>query len=147
MSVRFCTRRFLTKGSLDMARLLHFVKAFFAGALLVFTVGSASADMMFKQAEFDKALASGKPVVVEFHAAWCPTCRAQAPVVKEIMADAAFKQVVFLKADYDKDVDLKKSLNVTKQSTFVVFKGGKEVSRSTGQTSKADLSATFSKAL
>jgi thioredoxin 1 len=101
----------------------------------------------FSQAEFDKAVAAGKSVVVEFHADWCPTCKKQAPIVKEIAADPAYKNFVFLTADYDKDVELKKKHNVTKQSTFVVFKGGKEVARSTGQTAKADIAATFAKAM
>jgi thioredoxin 1 len=101
----------------------------------------------FSKAEFDKAVAAGKSVVVEFHADWCPTCKKQAPIVKEIAADPAYKNFVFLKADYDKDVEAKKAMNVTKQSTFVVFKGGKEVARSTGQTAKADIAATFAKAM
>jgi thioredoxin 1 len=101
----------------------------------------------FTQAEFDKAVTNGKSVVVEFHADWCPTCKQQAPIVKEIAADPAYKNFVFLTADYDKEVELKKKHKVTKQSTFVVFKGGKEVARSTGQTAKADIAGTFAKAM
>ena len=36
---------------------------------------------------------------------------------------------------------------MTQQATFVVFKDGKEVGRSTGQTKKEDLAALFGKAL
>ena len=50
-------------------------------------------------------------------------------------------------ADFDTEKALKKSLKVSTQSTFVVFKGGKEVARSTGQTSQSDIEATFAKAL
>ena len=57
------------------------------------------------------------------------------------------KDVTLFVADYDKEKDLKKALRVSSQSTFVVFKGGKEVARSTGQTKKEDLAATFAKAL
>lgn len=101
----------------------------------------------YTKAAFDRLLSEGKPVVVEFSAEWCATCKKQAPVVKEITSEAPFNAITVLKADYDKEADLKKQLNVTKQSTFVVFKGGKEVARSTGQTAKADIAATFGKAL
>lgn len=30
----------------------------------------------------DRLLANGQPVVVDLHADWCPTCRAQAPIVR-----------------------------------------------------------------
>jgi thioredoxin 1 len=36
--------------------------------------------------------------------------------------------------DYDSSDDLKKKLNVTKQSTLIIFKGEKEVARSIGVT-------------
>jgi hypothetical protein len=57
------------------------------------------------------------------------------------------KDVTLFVADFDKEKDLKKALRVSQQSTFVVFKGGKEVARSTGQTRKAELAAAFAKAL
>lgn len=128
-----------------MTRLL---KSFVFAALGAFALlASAAFASPFSQAEFDKAVAAGKSVVVEFHADWCPTCKKQAPIVKEIAADPAYKNFVFLTADFDKEVELKKKHNVSKQSTFVVFKGGKEVARSTGQTAKADIAATFAKAM
>jgi hypothetical protein len=57
------------------------------------------------------------------------------------------KDVTLFIANYDTEKDLKKALRVSQQSTFVVFKGGKEVGRSTGQTKKEDLAALFGKAL
>jgi thioredoxin 1 len=127
------TRYFKSVAITAISTLALFANAVFAGP--------------FTQADFDKAVADGKSVVVEFHADWCPTCKKQAPIVKEIAADPAYKNFVFLTADYDKEVELKKKHNVTKQSTFVVFKGGKEVARSTGQTAKADIAGTFAKAM
>ena len=55
--------------------------------------------------------------------------------------------VTLFLADYDFEDALKKKLGVTMQSTFVVFKGGKEVGRSTGQTQKQAISDLFDKAL
>ena len=104
-------------------------------------------ELPYDKAAFDKALAEGKPVIVDFFADWCPTCKAQKPHVQSLLGEAKMKDVTLFIADYDKEKDLKKALRVTQQATFVVFKGGKEVGRSTGQTKKEDLAALFGKAL
>lgn len=105
-----------------------------------FSAMTAHADFKaFTQAEYDAALAAKKPVVVDFHASWCPTCKKQEPLLNEIVSMKGYENVVALKADYDKEKDLKKALKVTKQSTIVVFKDGKEVARKTGVTDKAEL--------
>lgn len=101
----------------------------------------------FDKAAFDKAVAAGEPVIVQFHAEWCPTCRAQTPIVAELMREPRMKDVKLFVADFDKETALRKALTVYSQSTFVIFKGGKEVGRSTGQTQKAVIESVFVKAL
>ena len=114
---------------------------------LAFSLGVGAATAPFDQAAFDKAVAAGEPVVVQFHADWCPTCKAQAPLVAQLMAEPRMKGVKLFVADFDTERALKQALRVSKQSTFVVFKGGKEVSRSTGETSRGAIEATFASAL
>ena len=126
-------------------RLLHRAAAFLATALLCVVAFASPAP--FDKAAFDKAVAAGEPVIVQFHADWCPTCKAQAPIVAEILREPRMKDVRFFIADFDTEKDLKKALTVYSQSTFVVYKGGKEVARSTGQTTLGAIDATFSKAL
>lgn len=115
------------------------------GLVMSFAVFAAPAP--FDQASFDKAVAAGEPVIVQFHADWCPTCKTQTPIVAQLVAEPKMKDVKLFVVDFDKEKALKKSLRVSSQSTFVVFKGGKEVARSTGQTTRAAIEGTFSKAL
>lgn len=118
------------------------------GAFLMFVACTALADEVpFNQKQFDRAITTGKPTIVYLHATWCPTCRVQKPIVERLSADPEFKSVTIFLADYDTETDLKKTLKITQQSTFVVFRQGHEVARSTGQTQASAIRATFEKAL
>jgi thioredoxin len=121
-----------------------------AALSLMLTLLSAlalSAEIPFNQAQFDAARAAGKPVAVVFHADWCPTCRAQAPVLKELTQTPELKPITLYVADFDAEKTLKKSLGVTKQSTIVVFKNGQESARSTGDTQRDSLAALLHHAI
>lgn len=100
-----------------------------------------AAELPYQQTAFDTAVKQGRPVAVVFHADWCPTCRAQAPVLKELLLEPKYKNLTLFVADYDKETALKRELRVTKQSTIVVFKGGAESDRSTGDTTHERLAA------
>ncbi len=111
------------------------------------SAASFAAEIPFNQAQFDAALAAGKPVAVVFHANWCPTCRAQAPVLKELAQTPDLQGLTLFVADFDTAQALEKSLGVTKQSTIVVFKASKEISRSTGDTQRENLATLLRRAI
>jgi thioredoxin 1 len=115
--------------------------------LTVFAIPLFAAEIPFSQAQFDSMLAAGKPVAVVFHADWCPTCRAQAPLLKELTQTPELRGVTLFVANFDTEKALKKSLGVTQQSTVVVFKDGKESARSTGDTQRANLAAVLRRAI
>jgi thioredoxin 1 len=113
------------------------------GALAVsFAVAQTTpSDTMMKSANyveytkeaFEKAGKMDKTKrVLFFKASWCPSCRS---------ADEAFNKdlkkiptdIVIFKADYDKEADLKKTYNITRQHTFVyVDAKGMEVKKWSG---------------
>ena len=106
-----------------------------------------AAEIPFNQAQFDSTVAAGKPVAVVFHADWCPICRAQAPLLKELSQASEFKALTLFVANFDTEKTLRKSLGVTKQSTVVVFKIGKESARSTGDTQQDSLAGLLRSAI
>ena len=108
-------------------------------ATLLLSIQSMADFKPYSKDMYDTALKAGQTVVVDFHASWCPTCKKQEPLLNEIVNMKGYEKVVALKADYDTEKDLKKSLSISKQSTIVVFKDGKEVARKTGVTSKDEL--------
>ena len=61
--------------------------ALFAAAALVSTPLSAAELHAYTPKAFDAAQAAGKPILVEVHAPWCPTCKAQQSVL-EILGGA-----------------------------------------------------------
>lgn len=90
----------------------------------------------FDQASFEAAQRAGKPILIEVHAAWCTVCRAQEPIVNELLRDPARAQFAVFRVDFDRQKDVLKRLDVRYQSTLIVFKGAAEVARSTGVTKR-----------
>lgn len=118
-------------------------------AALLFAASTAQALTIkpFSEAEFAADQAAGKQVAVQFHADWCPTCRAQGVALEALKNDPALKNVTLLKANYDTEKALRKDLNIRTQSTFVVFQGKTEVSRSAGVTDAEKIKATLATGL
>lgn len=118
-------------------------RSFIVGALVVAAATAsvqfveaqvAAPKVKFTDAAFAAAQASGKPILIDVSAPWCPTCKAQAPVIQSLLAKPEFKNFAFLEIDFDTQKDALRALNVRQQSTLIVFKGKKETARSTGET-------------
>lgn len=99
----------------------------------------------YSQAQFDTLAAAGKPVLLAVHAGWCPTCKAQKPIVDALMGQAAYKNVTTLVIDFDGDKALLKHYKVAMQSTLIAFKGSQEVGRSMGDTTPAGIESLVNK--
>jgi thioredoxin 1 len=111
-----------------------------------FASTSAFARSSFSQSAFSAAANSGRPVLIEFHADWCPTCRAQEKVVSALVGQADYKNVLVLRVLFDSQKDLLKRFRVRQQSTLILFKNGSEVGRAVGVTSSSGISKLLDKA-
>jgi thioredoxin-like negative regulator of GroEL len=80
-----------------------------------------------------------RTVVVHVHADWCPTCRQQAPTLQSMASDPDFADVRFVRVNFDTDKDFLTAHRVAGQSTILVFRGGREVSRFVGVTNAQQL--------
>ncbi|HUW38267.1 MAG TPA: thioredoxin family protein [Rhodocyclaceae bacterium] len=101
----------------------------------------------FDMAKFDALNQAGKPILVYIHADWCPTCKAQDPIINELLKTPALRDITALRVDFDHQKDVVRHFEVQYQSTLIVFKGGREVGRSTGDTRKASIAALLSRAI
>jgi thiol-disulfide isomerase/thioredoxin len=86
----------------------------------------------------DKAIASGKPVVIHVYAPWCLQCRAQETILKRLSTDATYDGIAFFRVDHDKQKDVVEALDVPR-STLIAYKGGSEVTRMSWGTSTASV--------
>ena len=101
----------------------------------------------FDQKAFAEAQKAGKPIFVGVHASWCPTCKAQIPILSELTALPKFKDLVILRVDFDDQKDEVRNFGARVQSTLIVFKGAKEVGRSVGDTDRGTIAALLDKGI
>jgi thioredoxin 1 len=101
----------------------------------------------FDPKAFAEAQKAGKPIFVGVHASWCPTCKAQDPILGELMSAPKFKDLVYFVVDFDGQKDAVKSFGVRTQSTLIAFKGDKETGRSVGDTNRSSIAALLDRTL
>lgn len=115
-------------------------------SLAVMSAAFATAQKPFDQKSFDAAQAAGKPVLVEIHADWCPTCKAQLPILNKLSGEGAYAPIERYRVDFDSQKDLVKRFGAKMQSTLVLYRGKNELARSTGETDEGRIRAMLDKA-
>jgi thiol:disulfide interchange protein len=113
----------------------------------LFSPASADSTVPFSAEAFKAAQAAGNPILVEIHADWCPTCKAQKPILDKLTADPKFKDLRIFRVDFDAMKPEVKAFGAQMQSTLIVFKGAAEQGRSVGDTREASISALLDKSL
>ena len=96
-----------------------------AAGTIVAVPANATTTLPFDDAAFAAAQKAGKPIFIAIHATWCPICKAQKPILSELMAEPKFKDLVYFTIDFDSQKDLVRRFGAQKQSTLISFKGKK----------------------
>lgn len=85
-------------------------------------------------------------VLVEFFASWCPHCQRMMPVVADVKALFEGRAPVY-QFDIDENQELASEFDVNSIPTFIIFKNGEIVWRTTGELDGSVLSDELEKAL
>jgi len=131
---------------------LRIAAPFIVGSVMALTgissgIANAATVVKYNAASFNNALKKGKTVVVHVHADWCITCVRQEKPLKAELSKPAFSKVRAYQVNYDRDKAFLNKYRINSQSTILVFKKGRVVAKSVGQTSRGVISAVLRKAL
>lgn len=75
--------------------------------------------------------------LIDFWAPWCPPCKIMNPIIEELEEELKGK-VEFVKRNVDEEPAEAQKYSVMSIPTYVIEKGGEEVSRTTGARSKEE---------
>lgn len=86
----------------------------------------------FSEEGFEKALASGSLMMVDFWATWCGPCQRLGPVIEQLAEDYEGQNVVIGKVDVDQEPGLAQRFGVMNIPTVIFFRDGQELERKVG---------------
>lgn len=95
---------------------------------------------------FDEQINGGKPVFVDFWAAWCGPCRTMEPVVERLAAKYDGK-LVFGKLNVDEESEIATRYDVQSIPMFMIFKNGQPVDATIGAVGEVALDRLIQKSM
>ena len=106
----------------------------------------AAAQRPFDEQAFEATQNAGKAILIEIHADWCPTCKAQLPILNKLSGEPAYSGIERMRVDFDSQKNLVKRFKAKMQSTLILYKGKAEVARAVGETNEGRIRAMLDKA-
>lgn len=87
--------------------------------------------MLVTENDLPRLLESLLPVLVKFHADWCPPCRRFEPVLENLTHELQGRAII-AKVDADENPALTGTMGVNALPTLVFFRDGRETGRLVG---------------
>lgn len=113
----------------------------FSLASRIATDATAVERKAFDQASFQAAQQRGARILVDISATWCPTCKAQAPIIDSLAGQPSNSDLMIFSVDFDSQKPTVREFGARSQSTLIAFRGKTETARSVGDTDPASISA------
>ena len=85
----------------------------------------------FTITDFEKLLASGTPVLIDYYAPWCGPCKKMEPILNKLSSEFAGK-VEIVRINVDEAANLVKSQKIDNIPVISTFKNGQEIKRVSG---------------
>ncbi|MBU6445666.1 MAG: thioredoxin family protein [Alphaproteobacteria bacterium] len=130
------------------------MKSFFLTLMTVLLAGtglagaaSAADRYPFTEARLAQAEASGRPVLVDIAASWCPVCQVQKKIITGDLMKPAFANFVVLDVDFDTQKPVVRQFHATMQSTLIFIRGKTERARLVGGTDPDLIAAMMRRAV
>ncbi|MEE0969896.1 MAG: thioredoxin [Clostridia bacterium] len=84
-----------------------------------------------------EVLASSVPVLLDFYADWCSSCRKVSPIVDEIAVER--EDIKVCKVNVGEESELSEKFRIMSIPAFVVMKDGKIVNKAVGARPKSSI--------
>lgn len=108
---------------------------------LATSAASAAERRTFDAKSFAAAQTSGAPVLVAISATWCPTCKAQKPIINSLAEQPENRDLIIFAVDFDSQKAIVREFRAQSQSTLIAFRGKTETGRSVGDTDPSSIAA------
>lgn len=108
---------------------------------LAFTPAALSGSIAFDRAAFEQAQAADKRILIDVWAPWCPTCRAQEPIINRLAGAAGNEDLVVFRLLFDDQKAELRRFNAQSQSTLIAYRGSRETGRLVAETNPDRIAA------
>lgn len=112
-----------------------------SASAMAFVPAAAPSPVAFDRAAFEQAQAANKRILVDIWAPWCPTCRAQEPVINAVAAARGNEDLVVFRVHFDDQKAEVRRFGAQRQSTLIAYRGTRETGRSVADTNPERLAA------
>ncbi len=100
----------------------------------------------YNEAEFVKAQADDKMIIIESYATWCLACRIQFPLLMELLQRPAYSKTVLFRLQENSPKAAWKKFRVKSYGYLIVYKGQRETARAAGAKTLADVESLLATA-
>ncbi|MEY4556051.1 MAG: hypothetical protein RL093_1170 [Pseudomonadota bacterium] len=105
-----------------------------AASAMAFAPAATPNPVAFNRAAFEQAQAADKRILIDVWAPWCPTCRAQEPIIDRVAAARGNENLIVFRVHFDDQKAEVRRFGAQRQSTLIAYRGTRETGRLVADT-------------